>query len=285
MPVYNGQQYIAQAIECVLRQTMTDLELIISDNASTDATPEICRTYVESDPRVRYVRQERNLGAPANYQFVREQARGEYFKWAAANDLFDDRLLERCLEVLQGDPGVVLCYPRTRLIDRFGNAIGDYDDRMHLQEEEPSRRFIRLVQHLRLNNPLNGVIRMDVLRQCRPLGRYLSSDVHLVAELSLRGRFHELPEVMFYRRLDNTAATVGKSQRELIEIHQPGSRRRVDPTFWRLDLGNFPLVFRAPIAFSEKLRLFRYLLRQLVWHRDKLAAEAGAVVKQFVTRH
>src|SRR5690242_8068616 len=83
MPVWNGERFISQAIESLLAQTYGDFELLISDNASTDATADICHAYASRDRRIRYLRQQRNLGANANYNAVFGQSSGRYFKWAA----------------------------------------------------------------------------------------------------------------------------------------------------------------------------------------------------------
>ena len=94
MPVYNGEPFISEALDSLLDQTFTDFELIISDNASTDSTEAICRQYAAKDSRIRYVRQAENLGAPANFQFVLDQAVGKYFMWAAADDLQTPNYIE-----------------------------------------------------------------------------------------------------------------------------------------------------------------------------------------------
>lgn len=89
MPVYNGAEFIVAALDSLLAQTFTDFELIISDNASTDATQSICEEYVLRDARIRYVRQPVNQGALTNFQFVLDQAKGKFFMWAAADDQWD----------------------------------------------------------------------------------------------------------------------------------------------------------------------------------------------------
>lgn len=89
MPIYNGERFIREALDSLLSQTFTDFELIISDNASTDSTEAICRNYVARDSRIRYIRQQKNLGALSNFQFVLNEARGEYFMWAACDDKWD----------------------------------------------------------------------------------------------------------------------------------------------------------------------------------------------------
>ena len=124
MPVYNGERYIAQAIESILSQTFPDFELIICDNASTDATEGMCLEYAAEDPRVRYYRNDRNRGAAWNHNRVVELARGEYFRWQCHDDYCDATLLERCLAVLHGDPSVVLCYPQFVRVDEQGRRLG-----------------------------------------------------------------------------------------------------------------------------------------------------------------
>ena len=101
MPVYNGERFIREALDSLLAQTFTDFELIISDNASTDGTEAICREYAARDPRIRYVRQSENRGAAANFQFVLNEAVGEYFMWAAHDDQFYKKHLEKLLKLHQ----------------------------------------------------------------------------------------------------------------------------------------------------------------------------------------
>ena len=102
--VYNGERFLAQQLDSLLGQTLRDFELIISDNASTDRTAEICREYEARDARVRYIRQPANIGAPRNWNFVAHQARGQYFLGASANDFYDARMLEKCVAALAADP-------------------------------------------------------------------------------------------------------------------------------------------------------------------------------------
>ena len=89
MPVYNGENYLAQALRAILSQTFTDFELIISDNASTDATQRICETFAAEDSRVRYFRNSRNIGIEPNFNAAFEPARGKYFMWTAHDDLLE----------------------------------------------------------------------------------------------------------------------------------------------------------------------------------------------------
>src|ERR1700683_4254551 len=100
LQVYNGENDLAECLEALLGQTYEDFELLISDNASTDATADICRRYAKRDPRIRYVRQPRNIGLGPNYNFLVDQATGEFFKPAWHDDLYARDLLKRCIQAL-----------------------------------------------------------------------------------------------------------------------------------------------------------------------------------------
>ncbi|HLT70875.1 MAG TPA: glycosyltransferase, partial [Acidimicrobiales bacterium] len=123
LPVRNGERHLRAAIESILGQTYGDLELVVSDNASTDATAEICAAYA-SDPRVRYERQPVDIGARENFHLVLSRARGEYFKWAACDDVLAPTFLERCVEALDADPGAVLAAADIEVIDDAGEPLG-----------------------------------------------------------------------------------------------------------------------------------------------------------------
>src|SRR5215469_6919606 len=101
MPVYNGANYLRSSVPSLLAQDYEDFELLISDNASTDETESICRELAESDGRIRYFRNERNVGAAQNYNKVFRLASGTFFKWAAHDDECHPTMLRRCVEVLE----------------------------------------------------------------------------------------------------------------------------------------------------------------------------------------
>src|SRR5689334_10548773 len=100
LPVYNGQRYVRHALESLRRQEFEDFEVVISDNASTDQTGEICAEYVARDARFRYFRNETNIGASPNYNRTFELARGEYFKWCAHDDVCLPGFLSKCMATM-----------------------------------------------------------------------------------------------------------------------------------------------------------------------------------------
>ncbi len=212
LPVRDGEAFVAEAIGSILAQTFSDFQLIISDNASTDGTEEICRHYARVDSRVSYHRQSTNVGAAANYNFTFQKATGEYFRWSAHDDLVEPTMFERCVLALENDPNAVLAYPRTRL--SFGDAESEerYEDHLDLLADRPHLRLRRLVSNLDLCNAIFGVIRSNTLRQTRLIGPFASSDEVLLAELALLGRFVEVPEYLFIRRLHSARSTVAHAQ-------------------------------------------------------------------------
>jgi glycosyltransferase involved in cell wall biosynthesis len=121
MPVYNGAKTIASALESILGQTFADFEVIISDNASTDATSGIAQDFCKADRRIQYFRNERNLGAHPNFNRAFTLSRGEYFKWAAHDDVIASDYLEKCVRVLDEDSTFVMCCSYGMYVDVDGN--------------------------------------------------------------------------------------------------------------------------------------------------------------------
>lgn len=274
LPVHNGERHLAQALDSLLGQTLGDLELIISDNASTDRTPDICLEYALRDPRIRYFRQPLNIGAPRNWNFVAQRARGSYFKWASVNDYCDPRLLERCVAVLEADRTAVLCYGRTCLVDEQTSEQTTFAHDFAATEARPSERFRTMRRSLVLNNAQNGLIRLQVLRRT-PLDRpYLHGDLVLMAELALHGRIVLLPEVLHYRRMGGGTWSMQLDPAALRAFfHGVMETPRLER--WRCHLDYFATVMRAPIDPSEKLRTLPLVarhaagevLRTLGWRR------------------
>ena len=204
LPVYNGENYLQDALDSLLSQSYEKFELIIGDNASTDATKKICEAYTKKDGRIRYFRHDTNIGAAANYNYVFELARGEYFKWAAHDDVCSPDYLQSCVEKLESDSSVVLCCPKEIAIDKDGEIIENYMDKYrqlkHLSSPASYQRFYDLSC---LNHGcfmVFGLTRTAILKQTPKIANYLGSDRVLVAELSLSGRFWESPEPIYFRR-------------------------------------------------------------------------------------
>ncbi|MGH3949245.1 MAG: glycosyltransferase family 2 protein [Pseudonocardiaceae bacterium] len=205
LPVYNGEQYLSEALDALLGQSYVDFELIISDNASTDATESICRRYEAQDSRIRYVRQPRNIGCAPNHNFVFQQAHGELFKWASHDDLYGRDLLLRCVTALDEHPQVVLAHAWHAIIDGTGTVTETFDYRLATDSPHPPERF-RSLLFAPGGDDFYGVIRADVLRRITPHDSYHHADRTIVAEIALHGPFHQVPELLYFRRDHPTRA-------------------------------------------------------------------------------
>lgn len=281
MPVYNGGDLLPQALDALLAQTYTDFELIVSDNASTDETESICRDYAARDQRIRYIRQEKNLGAVPNFNRVFEVSRGEYFKWASHDDLCGPTFIERCVEVLDGNPDIAWCHTRSSHIDAEGNTI----DVRHLSDVSyvdvgdsrlPTRALAR--PHQRLWAVMlgeggcldsYGLIRSRVIRKTPLYMPCYGAEKVFTAELALRGRFAEIPETLFFYRLHEQASsglTTAESQQQYMSTDNP---KRFAFTRLRLLRGYVSAVLRAELTLLDRFRcasvIGRYLLQLNKW--------------------
>lgn len=274
LPAYNSERFIRRSIDSLLAQTFADFVLIISDNASTDGTPHICQKYVESDRRVRYFRNPTNIGNPRNFNRVFELTTTKYLKWSTTDDYWEPTFLERALEVMERDSTIALCYPKTYLVDAEAQTRTPYEDNLHLTQEDPAERFLTLLGSIALAHQHLGLSRMSCLRRTHLLGAYVASDITLLAELTLYGKFHELPERLYTRTFHERSGSWkrGDPAHEARHYHS-ADRRRADLKKWRGHMGLLSAVRAAPLPPRSKARLYRHLLRRMVWDRRDLIAE------------
>jgi glycosyltransferase involved in cell wall biosynthesis len=283
LPVYNGERHLGETIESLLAQDFGDFELLVSDNASTDATPEIVRSFAAQDPRVRFERHEVNRGAIWNYNHLVADAAGRYLKWSGHDDLCAPSYLRRCVAELD-TTDAVLAYPRTVLIDVDGAVKRPYDDGLDLRQPAPHARVRACLHNLGLANAVFGLIRLDVLR-CTPLfGAYNDSDLVLLLELALAGEIHEIDEPLFYRRMHAGQAYQANTtplavRRWFDPSHAP---RFVLPRTRRF-VEAARAIGRAPIGTGERLRCVGALVQ--VWGPSHLyhgVREIGRATTDFI---
>lgn len=273
MPAYNCERFIAQSIESLLAQTYGDFELVISDNASTDGTESVCRHYEALDPRVRYVRRTDNIGGPGNFRHVFSLCQGRLHKWSTADDYWDPRFLAEAVAVLEREPDVVLCYPRTRLVDAAGLAIEDYDDNLDLREASPRLRYLRLYRSIGLCNAHLGLIRREAMLQTRLIQSHKASDVDFLGHLSLLGKFALLPEVRFFRRFHPTSSSWQRGDAAHQKAYySPGKKwgRWERWNRWRFRLGT---VAASPLPLGERAAVMLDLLKGMRHDRVGLVNE------------
>lgn len=207
-PVYNGELFLTNALESLLKQTFSDFELIISDNASDDKTEELCRFYAGNEARISYIRQSKNLGAVANFEFVLKQSRSPYFMWAAADDLWAPTYIERCFDLLGQNKTVAAVWSRYTVCSRSLPFLrmNDFPDFKLLEHFDPRTRvsyFLSLDEGTHKANAIYGLWRTPVI--CEAFGsmldyaNYRDFDIQLITQVIARHRILQIQEPLFFK--------------------------------------------------------------------------------------
>jgi glycosyltransferase involved in cell wall biosynthesis len=274
LPVYNGEAFLPQALDSLLSQTVADFELIISDNASRDRTPDICVSYAKLDARIKYSRTDKLLRPGENYNRTLELSSGKYFKWAAHDDVCAPTFLDKCLEVLETDPSVVLAYSKVKIIDPQGVEVETYKYKLPTDSPSPSERFGALVRanhRIYGGYEIFGLIRTETLLSIPRKGNYARADSVVLARLSLRGRFHEVPEFLFLSRDHETRSVhalparihngrsrlhryIGTGPLPPTEWWNPDKKGKIDFPEWRIAKHYISSIRDAPLSSVDRLR-------------------------------
>ena len=231
LPVFNGENFVAETIESLLDQEFKDFELVIADNASTDSTVEICAQYAAVDPRIKLLKSDKNKGAAWNFNRTFHHGASKYFKWAAHDDLHAPEFLSRCVEILERDEEVVLSFTRTNFIDDSGGDLGEYKFPVNLSEATKRDLFLIYATGGHIVHEIFGVLRRDALRNTPLIGGYVGSDLILLGRLALAGKFVQVPEVLFFHREHSGRSTVAPGGNQTAPwAGTPGTRPHAGPT-------------------------------------------------------
>lgn len=256
MPVYNAEKYIRGALDSLLSQTFTGFELIISDNASTDETGEICQEYAQKDWRIHYIRQAENIGPMANFQFVLSQAKGKYFMWAAHDDRRAPAFLERAVALLEGDEGCGLVF--SNYIERDLES-----GKESLHRVAPSNH--RSAMYNFITRTINmcpsliyGLFRRDHIKNAEFTTPFDFSDVHFIAGVALKARIRVIADYLYIAGTRGARApyslTHAKINRTVF------LRRQYDllKEYFHFPVTQCLFFLVCLVMFYNKLRLWRY---------------------------
>jgi glycosyltransferase involved in cell wall biosynthesis len=281
MPVYNGENYIEPAIESILNQTFDDFRLIISDNASTDRTEEICHKYTLKDTRIRYFRNQKNLGAAHNFNLVFKLSSSKYFMWAAHDDIYAPNFLSSCIKVLEQNAHVVLCFAKTKFIDEHGILLKDYDYAPVVSSPSPTKRFFQIVLDDYIVVEIFGLIRSDILRKTPLIGYYAGADKVLLGELALHGPFFEIPEYLFFHREHSQrSAKVHTTLQSYITWWAPAMTSHIRFPTWRLFFETLKAIGRGPQNSPAKIIGYLQMIKWVICKRMKLINDIIMVIRQ-----
>jgi glycosyltransferase involved in cell wall biosynthesis len=281
VPVFNGEAFLEDAIRSALAQSLDNLELILCDNASQDRTAEICSDYAARDPRVRYFRNPRNLGAAANYNLAFSHARGRYFKWLAHDDRMLPSFLAKTCRVLEERRDAVLCNTVISYIDSAGIRLGLYDSRLSGADSlAPSQRFAWMVLRSHTCVDFFGLIRREALHDSLLHGSFHGADRALLAQLALRGRMIQLPApLLAVREHPNRYTRAQQRSSDRASWHDSAHAGRTSFPTWRLYGEYLKLVRREALTPAERCRCYAVLAKWWAynWNAARAAVDLVAV--------
>lgn len=269
LPVYNGENYLEKALDSILSQTFEDFELVISDNASNDRTEEICRTYAAGDSRICYFRNASNIGGSNNGNLTFKLSKGKYFRWAGHDDIFAPELLEKCVAILDEDPAIVLCHPLTVKIDENGDVI----EKLKLQDEyflnKPHERFRFLTSFKHSCEASYGLIRANVLEITGLERNYTDSDRTLLSHLGLLGKFHQIPEPLFYKRIhpDKSTEKFSDWRERMAWFWGSGEPDRITFPYWLQLFHYLEIIHKTQLSYRERVLCYTHMVYWILTER------------------
>lgn len=285
LPVYNGEKYIESAIESMLDQTYKNFEFLISDNGSTDSTPELIEKWAEKDDRIIFLRGRRNLGAQPNYDRLFELSRGEFFSWKAVDDRWDPTWLEQSVKAMDEHQDAVLVYYKAKDIDENGTFIEDVDYEINTTDDNAAKRFLSVMCDPHPCFALFGLIRADVMAQSNLHGNYSGSDRVFLAEMAARGKWFQLGDRLFLH-----GEVAERSVNTLKYMHQragwfdASKKGKLSYPYWRY-LKEFSLVVeRVDMTKEEKMFARKGIAKWAKENAKNFGRDAARPVKQLRDR-
>jgi glycosyltransferase involved in cell wall biosynthesis len=256
IPVYNGERSIKQALDALRAQTYKNLELVISDNASTDSTGEICREYAAKDRRIKYFRNPVNVGLYENFRRVVTLATGEYFMWAAADDLKPPNAVEHCVQAILGNERAVTAHGIILVRTADGKESAAYPNEIQLTDASAATRIHNFTFGFRHHAMFFCLHRRAALMQAR-LGNHIGQDYLLCLQMCLLGAIEYVPvPVMIYQERGRRPSTnVMYDEVPMTLSHLVTANKIYRRKCWTvLILGCYYLATTGHIPWSERWR-------------------------------
>lgn len=197
-PLYNEGRFIRETLESITQQDYENIEIIISDNASTDNTADVCREFAEKDPRIIFIQQETNIGPARNAFIIARMAKGKYYMMGAGHDKWSANLIGQSVRALEERPSATVAFPTSVWIDENGERMNKHSGWYDTRGLDPVARFFNVFWGTM--NPIVGVMRLDKVPKRKEPYNFVGGDLVMLSNLALEGEFIHITDAFFYRR-------------------------------------------------------------------------------------
>lgn len=284
LPVYNEAAHLRRALDSWLRQEYRDFELILSDNASTDNTLEICREYAARDPRILLLEQPVNIGTYRNHREVFESSRGKYFIWAGGHDYVHSALLVKTLDALRSNPGLALCTFRSEFRDENDVCWRTPEGGLDLRGQSPSQRFAGMIRHMTsggTSNVFYGLYNREIVSRVVDLKKCFANDNVMLSQVALLGDVFQLDDVLYYRFLQQG---IDRRERMLRLVNIVFGENSLEPDARLPYLGYLSgysqVIEESGLEASERQSMFETVMDEARRIQKTLGMEFSAFVRE-----
>ncbi len=259
IPAYNEAEYLRATLDNLLEQSYAHIEIIISDNASTDGTSDICQEYAKKYPHIQHVRHEKNLGQHGNFNFLPAAATGTYFMWAAGHDLLEKNFVASAVAALEKNPQATLAFPRTIDILPDGKPFNESARKFSIEAMSAPERFLETMWRVDCNY-VYGVYKREIMMETRLFQAIPAPDRVFLSEVAARGPFVAAGTIRYCRMNRGAKQTEVEKRHRLMRYISPGEKftdaEVMSYTFYRPTFQAFHrAVSEGPFSWSQKMRL------------------------------
>jgi len=276
IPVYNGGERLRRALDAILAQEYPNLEIIISDNASTDQSPTIIREFLSRREGARTVRQEQNIGASGNFEFLMREAHGKYFFWASCDDYWHPQFVSRNVAQLESAPEAGLALTG---VDRIYDDFTPLDSVRFAGALDPSRAsHWRAAMNCASGVPYHlgvyGLWRLDFMRRVfRGYPLFFAADRLFLCGVALATRFTYVDDPLYVRTVHRASTAARYSQEDLGVTYGNPLRHLKSAIIAPFYLVKFPAIppmrrlLTPVVAVRFSMLMLRLMVLRTLWPR------------------
>ena len=282
IPVFNGEASILKALNSILDQSYKNLEIIVSDNCSTDSTWSILEDFARDNPKVTIISQKENIGLTNNFNFLVSRAKGKYFMWAAHDDTRDPAYIAKCVSKLEDSDTYGLCAPRTKV---KSGSNDNYTWQSKLPKDLSSANEIERFKSAVREFPavaMYGVYRTSSMKAANLLPNMIGSDLLFIQELALGSSIVEIEDYLFFYTERENWNSKQQDFKVFFGSEKPGF---FYSPFLLVTKRQIEIVCGSKIKLCPKLRLLVFLSYHFIFQTAmKLGIKAVRCIHPYILR-